>query len=126
MTTPTTDQVKAAYKAGAEHLNERGTYVTQPQMERDFDSWLHKILEDAKPPCVGCTYGDGPQEDCPRHGREYAYWVEGCEMLAARIEKVRAVEETLGDLLAHGAFLHSDGVGIRKALREALDMEERS
>lgn len=25
--------------------------------------------------CV-CSYGDGPQEDCPIHGRPYAEWAE--------------------------------------------------
>lgn len=38
----------------------------------------------ARNPCIGCNYGDGPQEDCPRHGREYAYWVEGVEVVAAQ------------------------------------------
>lgn len=27
---------------------------------------------------------NGPEEDCPQHGRPYSYWVEGCQTLAAR------------------------------------------
>lgn len=34
---------------------------------------------------------DGPQEDCPYHGRAYGYWVEGVAQLQAVIERVRAL-----------------------------------
>lgn len=32
----------------------------------------------------------GPEEDCPWHGREYRYWVDGCASLAAEVERLRA------------------------------------
>ena len=44
--------------------------------------------------CI-CDYNpdttDGPQEDCPFHGRPYAYWIERGDVLAARLERVEAV-----------------------------------
>jgi hypothetical protein len=55
-------------------------------------------------PCTGCNYDDGPVETCPRHGREYAYWVDGCTELSARceaqrerIDRVRALCDELHD-----------------------------
>jgi hypothetical protein len=35
---------------------------------------------------------DGPQEDCPWHGREYRYWVDSCATLAAENERLRMAE----------------------------------
>lgn len=87
MTTPTTDQVKAAYKAGAEHMTMSGTYVTQPMMEADFEDWLRGVRNDARGPCTCEPYwpgSDGPSEDCAQHGRPYAYWVEGVNVVMAR------------------------------------------
>lgn len=41
--------------------------------------------------CI-CDYNpdttDGPQEDCPFHGRPYAYWVERGDTLADRLAAV--------------------------------------
>src|SRR5690625_3929294 len=34
---------------------------------------------------------DGPEEDCPQHGRPYAYWVDAVSTLAARLAAVEEV-----------------------------------
>lgn len=39
-------------------------------------------------PCVCAAYvdyPDGPAEECPRHGRPYEYWVEGCTALSQKL-----------------------------------------
>jgi hypothetical protein len=41
--------------------------------------------------CV-CDRGpesDGPEENCPWHGRPYLYWVDGCASKASEAEKLR-------------------------------------
>jgi hypothetical protein len=47
--------------------------------------------------CI-CDYNpsstDGPQEDCPFHGRPYVYWIERGDALA---ERLRAVETLLDE-----------------------------
>jgi hypothetical protein len=44
--------------------------------------------------CI-CDYNpattDGPQEDCPFHGRLYAYWVKRGDALTARLAAVEAI-----------------------------------
>lgn len=44
--------------------------------------------------CI-CDYNpdttDGPQEDCPFHGRPYAYWIERGDALAERLAAVERV-----------------------------------
>jgi hypothetical protein len=48
--------------------------------------------------CI-CDYNpsttDGPQEDCPFHGRPYAYWIERGDALADRLAAVSALADDL-------------------------------
>jgi hypothetical protein len=68
--------------------------------------------------CI-CDYNpsttDGPQEDCPFHGRPYAYWIERGDALAERLAAIEA-------LLTTGPKWHSKGVHVIAAnkIREAL------
>lgn len=109
MSAPTTDEVKAAYKAGAVSYTMSGTYVTQPMMEQDFDNWLRGVQNEARGECVCEPYwpgSDGPSEDCPQHGREYSYWVEGCTTLNERIQTA-----LLGHRTEDGKTCRCDGEG---------------
>lgn len=66
--------------------------------------------------CI-CNTGpgtDGPSEDCPAHGRDYSWWVEGAELLQARISRVRA----LGDSWVGFDNSHYYGDLVLKALMD--------
>ena len=64
--------------------------MTRPSSDRDGE-------------CI-CDYNpettDGPQEDCPFHGRSYAYWIERGDALAARLEAAEAAVERVGAALS--------------------------
>lgn len=72
---------------------ERETYRNaQISVEAELNRVRAEIAQwEAIFPCSGCNPydGDGPREECPRHGREYAYWVDGCTELSARCEDQR-------------------------------------
>ena len=43
------------------------------------------LLRDEPCTCKPPPITEGPEEDCPRHGRPYSYWVEGVSELGARV-----------------------------------------
>jgi hypothetical protein len=77
---------------------------------------MTRPTSDRDGPCI-CDYGpntDGPQEDCPFHGRPYAYWVERGDALTARLARVEALAvEIVGER-------NIDGADMAAALRAAL------
>ena len=47
-------------------------------------------------PCVCAAYveyPDGPAEECPRHGRPYEYWVDGCTVMSQRLSRIRDLHQ---------------------------------
>lgn len=48
---------------------------------------------------------DGPEEDCPRHGRSYSYWVERVDRLMRERD---ALERQMADHLASGPCSQTD------------------
>jgi hypothetical protein len=87
--------------AEIERLQASGPWVEhveyQRAMKRERDGGC---ICDGNPATTG-----GPEEDCPWHGREYRYWVDGCASLAAEVERLRGavsmhrsvVTETMDD-----------------------------
>lgn len=51
---------------------------------------LRAELARVTPECGGCLHQGGPLEECPLHGREYAYWVDGCTELSEQVGRLRA------------------------------------
>lgn len=70
----------------------------------------------------------GPEEDCPWHGREYAYWVELTHDLTgqrdealAEVERLRAAAKTLGDIIVRNNQMALDATGLHHLINEDGD-----
>jgi hypothetical protein len=63
------------------------------------------LLRDEPCICKPPPITEGPEEDCPRHGRPYSYWVEGVSVLGARVgDLTRERDEARDRLRLAGCF----------------------
>lgn len=54
-----------------------------------LDGIVERVLDEAVGPCSGCSVLDGPEEDCPRHGRKIT---EVWEMADHRMQRIHTLE----------------------------------
>lgn len=77
----------AGLVAEVKRLRDSGPWVEHVErrraMQRERDG---ECICDGNPATT-----DGPQEDCPWHGRPYRYWVDGLEHANAEVERLRDV-----------------------------------
>jgi len=98
------DELAALMALGEQRVRERLAEVAVSSSGRPSNDRDGACICDYNPETT-----EGPVEDCPFHGRPYAYWIERGDALQARAEKAEA------DLAA------AEQRGAVKALRDAFE-----
>lgn len=107
--------------AEVERLREAGPWTQhveyQRAMKRERDGGC---ICDGNPATT-----NGPEEDCPWHGREYRYWVEGVACKAAEVVKLRGAIETIRGTAAFEALVTTGDSDRNRTWLDILAVIER-
>jgi hypothetical protein len=99
--------IEADRAAGVDHAGVIGSVIRERDDARAEVEWLRAERDywrggmDRHGACrcdTNPSTTSGPEEDCPHHGRDYSYWVEGAEHLADENARLRAKVARAKDL----------------------------